>query len=1322
MKKLYAPQATSELKRSRFSFVKILSLATVATFLSSVAPVFSANSDFRNVFLEGVNSAGISYPQSIVSVAGLNASSVSKEDYLTVLNKAGAEKVKTSSDYANFLTRTLSGKNDESSIINVLVEDSDSAQRYVQDILKVGNAALLKAPKTFVKGDFNREEESSDVFAPAFDYTITKRLIPINEMLRETRANQGVMLGENAKATEYSSIAIGREDPECKNIEGKLGCTAARALAERAIAIGLASVAQNFQGIAIGAVANASADNAVVLGAFASGQGKGSTALGHSSKALAEDSIALGHIATASGKQGIAIGLLTKVSGDQGIAIGNGANASKEKGVALGASASANGDRSIALGDYAKVSGDMSVALGADATASKKDSIAIGHRAQALGVNSIAIGNYNAGESITKAEGSFATVVGDFATAGKDYATAFGAGSDALGTYSVSMGYKAKAGADSSVAMGVYASASGGSGIAIGSYANVTVEGGVAIGNDSVSDRAAGVFGYTSLLQGPATNTESQWKSTRGAVSVGNLDKNITRQITGVAAGSKPADAVNLRQLQDLEEVVRKHGWKLSVGGENGKTVLMDSDVDFSTGSENFKITKGDKDNKVQFDLAKDVTLTSLKAGTNTLDATGLVIENGPKITTGGIDAGSKTITGIKEGSLSAESTEAVTGSQLFAANNEIADVRDSILVKQVAEMTLARSLRDGGAGLITIGRGTGGNEISILNKDNGARKLSGLLGGTISESSDEAVSGGQIHTLGSSVASYFGGGASYESGAWTAPKFTVKSVKDDGETENKEYPDVASALSEVGTSITNVQNKLTEQVNNVINKVESESFVQQDKTTHRLTIGAAVEGSEINISNKDKEDRILSGVGEATKNNEAVNKGQLDKGLKDLSDNLQSDESAVVHYDKKAGETGGINYTSVTFGGKDKTAVGLHNIADGKISEDSHDAITGGQINKIGEDVAKFLGGEASFENGALTQPTYKLSYIAKDGVVTESSFQGVGTAFSGLDTNIKNVNDRIKEVSEGVAKDSLNWSSTEGAFVAQHGTGDTKANSKITFLAEGSIAAGSSDAVTGGQINTIVSGVTSALGGNASFSVDGTFTGPTYGLSKVSKTGDVTKESYEGVEKAFKGIDENIKTVNARIKDVSEGVAQDSLLWSSTEGAFVAQHGEKDSKANSKITSLANGDITQASTDAINGGQLYSMNETLAKYFGGETKYEEGKWTAPTFTLKSYNADGTEGDLQQHHNVTEAFAGIDKNLTNVVKNFNEKVNNIKESVQGDALLWSDSDKAFVAQHGSGDTKVNSKIKYLANGTIAANSTDAVNGSQLFETNKAVA
>ncbi|WP_375656069.1 YadA-like family protein, partial [Bartonella sp. MR63HLJHH] len=605
--------------------------------------------------------------------------------------------------------------------------------------------------------------------------------------------------------------------------------------------------------------------------------------------------------------------------------------------------------------------------------------------------------------------------------------------------------------------------------------------------------------------------------------------------------------------------------------------------------------------------------------------------------------------------------------------------------------------------------------------------KITSLAAGAVSETSTDAVNGSQLHTLGTGVATSLGGGAVYKDGKWTAPSFKVKTIKEDGSAvEEQSYNSVAEAFAGVGSSFTNIHNE----INKEISKVVGDSLVKQDETTKVINIGKEVEGSEINIANKTGTDRTLSGVKAATKDNEAVNKGQLEKGLTDLSNSLQSDESAVVHYDKKDDK---IDYANVTLGkAKDKTAVGLHNVAAGKIAKDSHDAITGGQVNTIGEDVAKFLGGDAAFTNGALTQPTYKLSHIATDGVVTESSFQGVGTAFAGLDDNIKTVNARIKEVSEGVAHDSLLWSDKAHAFVAQHEKreeGDdgkvvvTQENSKITSLAAGSIVSGSSDAVTGGQIYELQKQFAGYFGGGAGYNEKGEWQAPNYNLSSIDKDGKVTDKSHTDVGSAFKGLDDNIKTVNARIKEVSEGVAQDSLSWSKTEGAFVALHGEGDNRKASKITSLAAGSIASGSSDAVNGGQIYSLNQTLAKYFGGDAKYEDDEWSEPTFTLKTYNADGTEGDPQEHHNVTEAFAGIDKNFTNVVNDFKEQVTNITESMQGDALLWNESAKAFVAKHGEKDgEKTNSKITSLAAGSIASGSSDAVNGGQIYDLNQSLA
>ncbi|MDD9334009.1 MAG: adhesin, partial [Bartonella sp.] len=127
-------------------------------------------------------------------------------------------------------------------------------------------------------------------------------------------------------------------------------------------------------------------------------------------------------------------------------------------------------------------------------------------------------------------------------------------------------------------------------------------------------------------------------------------------------------------------------------------------------------------------------------------------------------------------------------------------------------------------------------------------------------------------------------------------------------------------------------------------------------EVTKIIKISPQKDGDQITLANSQGESRTLSGVKAAENDNEAVNKGQLDKSLKDLSSSLQSDESAVVHYDKKGDDNNTINYTSVTFGkGKDSAPVALHNVAAGKIAENSHDAINGSQIYLLSEDVAKF-------------------------------------------------------------------------------------------------------------------------------------------------------------------------------------------------------------------------------------------------------------------------------------------------------------------------------------------------------------------------------
>ncbi|EJF75953.1 hypothetical protein ME7_01188, partial [Bartonella birtlesii LL-WM9] len=415
---------------------------------------------------------------------------------------------------------------------------------------------------------------------------------------------------------------------------------------------------------------------------------------------------------------------------------------------------------------------------------------------------------------------------------------------------------------------------------------------------------------------------------------------------------------------------------------------------------------------------------------------------------------------------------------------------------------------------------------VTFGGKEKGLTALHNVADGNISSGSTDAIAGGQLYSLNSTISTYLGGGTKYENGVWTAPDFKVQKFNKDGNTEEQIYHNVADAFAEVSTSITAVHNE----VNNQISQVVSDSLVKQEKETDRITIGKEVLGTEINISDKNKGDRILSGVKTAVNDNEAVNKAQLDQSLEKLSNSLQSEDSAVVLYDKKDGK---IDYTSVTFGkGPNAAPVALHNVADGTIAKGSHDVINGNQINTLSQDVAKFLGGDTGFDKGVFTGPSYKLSEVSKEGKVTDKSFTDVGGAFVGLDENIKNVNQRIKEVSQGVAQDSLSWSKADNAFSAQHGEGEERKASKITHILAGNIASGSTDAVTGGQLYTMNEQLGTYFGGGAGYNKEGGWVAPNFKVNTVSKDGSqVEEQSYDNVAQAFEGVGNSFTNIHNEV-----------------------------------------------------------------------------------------------------------------------------------------------------------------------------------------------
>ncbi|EJF74220.1 hypothetical protein MCO_01829, partial [Bartonella sp. DB5-6] len=221
--------------------------------------------------------------------------------------------------------------------------------------------------------------------------------------------------------------------------------------------------------------------------------------------------------------------------------------------------------------------------------------------------------------------------------------------------YAIAIGYEAHATEESSMALGY--------------GAVVSKENAVALGAASKANVAAGISGYNPKINAAVKEGNHVWKSTLGAVSIGDVADKKTRQIVGVAAGSADTDAVNVAQLKALRTAVDK-GWKLSVDGKHSIDVGMGEEIDFSAGSSNFTITKGDKNSNIKFDLAKDLVLDSVKAGSGTLDATGLVIKDGPKILTTGIEVGNKKITGVAKGT---GANDAVNFSQLEEIKEQVA-------------------------------------------------------------------------------------------------------------------------------------------------------------------------------------------------------------------------------------------------------------------------------------------------------------------------------------------------------------------------------------------------------------------------------------------------------------------------------------------------------------------------------------------------------------------------------------------------------------------------------------------------------------------------
>ena len=345
--------------------------------------------------------------------------------------------------------------------------------------------------------------------------------------------------------------------------------------------IGIAIGAQNK--IKPGNKTNAGGGSSIAMGIQNEVRGNRNVAIGTNSKTYGENSIALGTQVEAGTGHGIAIGSIDGSTAT--VAYGGttpnatGSNVGNAFALAIGSGAQADGRANntsggIAIGQLVKATHNNTIAIGVKTTASDSNSVAIGSSAQATQKLSTAYGpSANANSKGGVAIGTNAAVGTDTGlTTAITGATAVGAYAEAQSENGSAFGRNAKADKNAEKAT------------ALGAYATANIAGGVALGSESKTTVAAGVTGYnpaagrTNKYDNLTNNTKAALTSTRAAVSIGDDSASVTRQLTGLAAGTQDTDAVNVAQLKAVNlkyaadtgnsDVLLKDG-TLNIKGDN---------------------------------------------------------------------------------------------------------------------------------------------------------------------------------------------------------------------------------------------------------------------------------------------------------------------------------------------------------------------------------------------------------------------------------------------------------------------------------------------------------------------------------------------------------------------------------------------------------------------------------------------------------------------------------------------------------------------------------------------------------------------------------
>ncbi|MBB9272550.1 YadA-like family protein [Escherichia coli] len=884
----------------------------------------------------------------------------------------------------------------------------------------------------------------------------------------------------------------------------------------------------------------------------------------------------------------------------------------------------------VAIGKGAKANiflnnAGASTALGYDAIAEGQYSSAIGSKTHAIGGASMAFGV----SAISEGDRSIALGASSYSFG--QYSMALGRYSKALGRLSIAMGDSSKADGANAIALGNAAKAAGIMSIGLGDNANASQDYAMALGAESEAAENATAIGNKAHAKGV------------NSIALGNGSQALADSAIAIGQGNKAngADAIALgngSQSSGLNAIAL------------GKASVVTGDNSLALGSNT---------------NANGINSVALGAGS--------IADQDDSVSVGS-DSLQRKIVNVKNGTIKADSHDAINGSQLYAISDSVAKRLgggSSVNVDDGTVKAPTYNLKNGnknnvGDALTVLDQFTlqwdqNRDKYSAAHGSSTASVITDVADGAVSDSSKDAVNGSQL-----------------------------KATNDDVETNTT---NIATNTGNIATNTANIATNTTNIASNTANIATNTSNIA-DNTANIATNTSNIADNTANIA--------------TNTSNIAGNTANIATNTTNIAANTTSINSLNTSVDALEQDAMLWNGTAFNAAHGTETTSTITNVKAGTLSDDSTDAVNGSQLKATNDNVAtnttNIASNTANIATNTANINTLNTSidtleqdailwngtaYSAAHGTETASTITNVkaGTlsenstdAVNGAQLNATNANvatnttniatntasiNTLNTSIDALEQDALLWDGT--AFSAAHGA--NKDASKITNVLAGTVSSASTDAINGSQLHGLSSSIATYLGGGATVSDSGVFSGPTY---------NIDGNDYTNVGAA-------LDAINTSLSD-SLG---DALLWDSTTGAFSAKHGS----TASVITNVADGAVSDSSSDAVNGSQLYDVSNSVVDVLGGGAGVNtDGSISAPTYTIANTDYD----------NVGDALNALDTTLD-------------------DAMLWdatAGENGAFSASH---DVSA-SKITNVAAGTISDTSTDAVNGAQLHGVSSSVA